>query len=126
MNRIASLARVADEARNGRDFWLGLRDFLDGFYVSPRAAALADEPGRLAETLAEGARFDAYLGAVAEHLASQFRLSVPAWAGDPSRILKNPYFAFETYEGRMFLLVDSPAAFRARHIFVSSDALGRV
>lgn len=124
--RLASLAEVAEKSTDSQAFWLWLRDFLDGFYTSPQPAALAQEPLRLRETLPEGNRLDAYLAAVAEHLATTFRLRIPAWTQDPSRILRQPYFALNTHEGRMFLIVDSPIAFRARNIFVSADALSRI
>lgn len=80
----------------------------------------------LTETLQDGGYANAYLAALAEHLAGYFRFSAPAWCINPARNLKEPRFAFTTPEGRMFLLVESPTAFRSRNIFISADGLSRV
>ncbi len=56
-----------------------LREFLDEFYVEPskakRQRMLEDEPAPTGN-----ARADAYLAAVAEHLAFRHGLDVPDWA----------------------------------------------
>jgi hypothetical protein len=122
--RINSLREIADRSMNPEDFWLNFRDFLDGFYRSPGESAISEEPVSLHGRM-EGDHFDAYLAATGEHLAAKYRLAVPAWVRSPARILRSPYFAFGTHEGRMFLLVESPTAFRARNIFISADALNR-
>jgi hypothetical protein len=124
--RIGSLAAVAKAADTPENFFYALRDFLDGFYPAPSAEHLRDEPERLAARLNDDSYADAYLAAVAEHLAQAHNLPVPAWANDPTRIVREPRFAFKTPEGRIFLLAESPAAFRARNIFISADALTRV
>ncbi len=124
--RIASLAAVADAAGTPEQFSYALRDFLDGFYPEPSAEKLREEPVRLACRLGDQNYADAYLAAVAEHLASAHGLPVPGWANDPTRVVTEPTFAFKTPEGRIFLLAESPAAFRARNIFISADALSRV
>jgi len=124
--RIGSLAAVAQAADTREQFFYALRDFLDGFYPEPSAEKLREEPVRLTARLADQNYADAYLAAVAEHLASAHGLPVPAWAKDPTRVATEPTFAFKPPEGRIFLLAESPAAFRARNIFISADALSRV
>jgi len=124
--RIGSLEEIARRSSSKDDFWLNLGDFLDGFYHHPDPSALRDEPLFLSEKLANGPYFDAYLAGLGEHLARQYRFPVPSWVEHPKRILLRPVFAFDTYEGKMFLLVESPPAFRARNIFISADALTRV
>ncbi len=64
--------------------------------------------------------------ALAEHLATQHHLPIPAWSRNAERCLKKPKFSFKTPEGQMFLLVESPTAFRVRNIFISADGLSRV
>jgi hypothetical protein len=124
--RIGSIALLARDSKTASLFSLGLADFLDGFYEQPSGGKLADEPISLKSTLEDEGYADAYLAALAEHLALQFHLPVPAWTQNPNRILKIPRFAFESEEGRMFLLMESPTAFRKRHIFISADGLSRV
>jgi hypothetical protein len=123
---LESIAAIAEQVRGQVDFSLGLRDFLDGFYANPKASKLADEPRRLTTILNDDGYADAYLAALAEHLAGHYRFPAPAWCKNPERSLKKPQFAFETPEGRIFLLVESPTAFRVRNIFISAEGLTRV
>jgi len=124
--RLESLAAVAAQSRTREHFSLGYRDFLDGFYAKPEAACLQQEPQLLRDVLNDQGYADAFLGALAEHLARQHHYPIPRWSQKTERILDEPAFAFKTHEGRMFLLVESPTAFRARNIFISADALTRV
>jgi hypothetical protein len=122
--RIRSLREIASRSTNPDDFWLNFRDFLDGFYRFPNESAIREEPDSLLGRM-EGDHFDAYLAATGEHLAEKYHFAVPAWAQSSARVLRQPYFVFSTHEGRMFLLVESPTAFRARNIFITADALNR-
>ena len=101
-----------------------LREFLDEFYSesSPRerAAMLSDEP-----PLGENDRANAYLAAVAEHLALHHHVNVPDWTGDSSRFLKRPFFPCGLESLKATMLVESPAAFRRRLIFVGAEPLYR-
>jgi hypothetical protein len=99
-----------------------LREFLDSFYLAPadeRAASIAEEPKRISAT------HDAYLAAVAEHLARRFDLPIPAWTEEGGRFLHEPFFAGGLESLKATLLVESPIAFRRRLLFVSADALSR-
>ena len=122
---LESIAAIAGQSVSAQHFSLAFRDFLDGFYENPQAAKLADEPRRLTSILNDDGYADAYLAAMADHLASQYRFPVPAWCRNPELSLKEPHFAFKTPEGRMFLLVESPTAFRVRNIFISAEGLTR-
>ena len=122
---LESIAAIAEQSATAEHFSLGFRDFLDGFYENPQAIKLSDEPRRLAGILNDEGYADAYLAALAEHLARQYQFPVPAWCQNPERSLPEPKFAFKTPEGRMFLLVESPTAFRVRNIFISADGLSR-
>jgi hypothetical protein len=123
---LESIASIAERTKSAGDFSLALRDFLDGFYENPQAIKLEDEPKYLAEILKDGGYADAYLAALAEHLAKQYKFLIPAWCRNPARSMERPTFAFKTPEGQMFLLVESPTAFRVRNIFISADGLTRV
>ncbi|MDR2507794.1 MAG: hypothetical protein LBD67_07355 [Candidatus Accumulibacter sp.] len=101
-----------------------LREFLDEFYVErdqrERAAMLAEEP-----PLSDNDRLNAYLAAVAEHLALRYRLDIPDWVLTPPRFLKRPFFPAGLESLKATLLMESPAAFRRRMIFVGADPLYR-
>jgi hypothetical protein len=68
---------------------------------------------------------DAYLAAVAEHLAEYWRLRCPQWVNDGHRFLHRPFFAGGLENLKATLLVESPTAFRRRMIFVGADVLSR-
>jgi len=124
--RPKTLAEVAQLALNGESFDRCLANFLDEFYASPEADALADTPPSLAPTLGESGQVqDAYLAATAEELARAHRFSVPAWVAAETRKLHHPWFASPLAALRAVLLLESPAAFRARNLFVSENALTR-
>ena len=116
---------IGEIAAGGGEVSFAIRDFLDGFYAHPDACALADAPALLAGKITDGARLDAYLAAIAEHLCRMNGWPAPAWTFAPQRFLEMPWFCMNTHAGRMLLLMDSPSAFRARNIFVSADALAR-
>jgi hypothetical protein len=124
--RPKTLAGVARRAANGESFDRCLAEFLDEFYAFPDAAALSGEPELLAPKRGEQGRVqDAYIAAVAEHLAYHFKLPVPSWVADEERLLHRPWFATPLAALRAVLIHESPPAFRARNIFVSANALSR-
>ena len=136
MAALSSSARDA-AARRPRSLWevatwgrdLGgidafLREFLDTFYLErdgdARTAMLSREP-----PLSDDDRVNAYLAAVAEHLAFREHLAVPRWASGRGRFLRRPFFPAGLESLKATLLVESPTAFRRRMIFVGADPLYR-
>lgn len=120
--RPATLKDVALRTLDGEPFDPLLREFLDAFYgadASTRTAALVGTPPPI------GPVHDAYLAAVAEHLARKYELAIPQWVDDPQRFLDKPFFAGGLETLKAILLVESPLAFRRRQIFVSANALSR-
>ena len=124
--RPGTLAEVAQFTVSGESFDLCIANFLDEFYAAPSAARLSTEPNLLAPMLADPGRVqDAYLAAVAEHLAYTHGFPIPTWAGNKNRKLHRPWFASQLAGLRAVLILESPAAFRARNLFVSENALSR-
>ena len=124
--RPKTLAEVAQLALQQQPFHFCLRSFLDEFYFQPEAAALETEPVRLQNAIpGQGEVYDAYLAAVAETLSGQAGFQTPSWAYEESRKLRHPWFALTFASLRAVLLVESPAAFRSRNLFVSENALSR-
>jgi hypothetical protein len=125
--RPKTLAEVAERALAGDEFGRCLANFLDEFYASPNEAALSPTPPLLAPHFGEiGQVEDAYLAATAEELARAFNLPVPAWTDAEDRKLHRPWFASPLAALRAGLLLESPAGFRSRNLFVSENALTRV
>ena len=119
--RPSSLCEVAERVSAGQPFDPTLREFLDEFYNHPdrRDAMISEEPRSV------GMLPDAYLAAVAEHLAERWQLRYPPWVNAEHRFLKRPFFAGGLENLKATLLVESPVAFRRRMIFVGADVLSR-
>ena len=126
--RPRSLFEVVRDAETAEEIGCNLADFLDHVnWLAQRpaaavrvAASLRTEPPRTGDAVQ-----DAYLAAVAAHLAHRLRIRVPAWAEKKCRRLEHPWFALPDAWARATLLRDSPAAFRERNLFTTEDALHR-
>jgi hypothetical protein len=120
-----TLAGVALRARSGEDFHPAVREFLDEFALRvdehSRAAAIAEKPLPTGEQ-----RQDAYLGALAEHLAVRHGLERPAWSLEADRFLPRFWFVSEVPGFRAISIAQAPAAFRRRNVFVPERSLHRV
>lgn len=120
-----TLARVARRVRDGESFHYAVREFLDEF-------ALRADDGTRTESIAErpestgDRRHDAYLGALAEHLAAVHGLDRPLWSVEPGRFLDRFWFVSEVPGFRAVSIAQAPAAFRRRGVFVPERSLHRV
>ncbi len=124
--RPKTLAEVAQLALDGDSFDRCLANFLDEFNAAPEPKALGASPALLAPTFGEPARVqDAYLAATAEELARARNFTVPGWTDEDARKLHRPWFASPLAALRAVLLLESPAAFRSRNLFISENALTR-
>lgn len=121
----ATLAGVAHRVQAGEDFRVAVREFLDEFALRgddrSRAEAIAERPAATGDR-----RHDAYLGALAEHLAAVHGLDRPAWSVEPERFLDRFWFASDVPGFRAVSIAQAPAAFRRRGIFVPERSLHRV
>jgi hypothetical protein len=123
--RPRTLAEVAALARAGDSFDFALREFLDEFGIRPDVDRLLEEPGWLKGVVEHGERWDAFLAATAEWLATELGRAPPAWVWEEQRTLHRPWFAVPWSGLRAILLQESPTAFRSRNLFVSGNALSR-
>lgn len=125
MRRPGSLAEVADAAIDRTAFQFALAEFLDQFSIDQSSDMLSREPDMLADRFPAGDVCDAYLAAVAVALARDIRATPPAWSWQEGRKLRRPWFAHPGAALRATLLLESPAPFRERNLFVSANALSR-
>lgn len=121
--RPGSLAEVSQRSTQGESFEYELADFLHEFAFRGEIAMLTEAPALLCELAERGVVYDAYLAAVAVSLAAKLGQPAPSWTRQPKRILRDPWFASPGRHMRALLLVESPAAFRERNLFVSANAL---
>lgn len=123
MRRPNTLVEVATAATIDIDaFQSTLAGFLDDFYmnVDRRQAMIDIEPPFTSDRV-----YDAYLGAVGEHLARRWGIEVPAWTRSERRRLHRPSFMTKIEAFKPLLLAQSPLAFRKRMIFVEAEPLKR-
>lgn len=124
--RPKTLAEVARQTAGGESFDRCLSNFLDEFYCAPNANALAETPLFLAGEFGEiGSVQDAYLAATAEEIARAHSLALPEWAHSEARKLHKPWFSSQLASLRAVLILESPAGFRSRNLFISENALAR-
>lgn len=120
-----TLAGVAQRTCSGEDFHRAIREFLDEFALrgddSSRFDAISEKPLPTGEP-----RQDAYLGALAEHLAVTHGLERPSWSVEPERFLPSFWFVSETPGFRAISISQAPAAFRRRNVFLPERSLHRV
>jgi hypothetical protein len=121
--RPRTIAGIAERTvADASTFDRSVREFLDSWQSmnpSERDNAIRSEPVSI------GMVQDAYVAALAEHLALGGKRIVPEWTRGPSRFLREPFFAGGLESLKAILLVESPLAFRRRLIFISADALSR-
>jgi hypothetical protein len=132
-NNLAAIAARTLRGKTKKErletFGFALRNFLDRFYAAPQPEKQeilhGKEPKKLRGALKDGGVADAYLAAVANHLCARYKIAPPAWSHTGHRLPAKPWFALKSPEARIWLLTQSPAAFRERNLFISRDALTR-
>jgi hypothetical protein len=121
---LADLARVARRQAADEETMLRLcLQFIDDFREADaqvRASLLEATPGSTGDP-----RWDAFLGALAEHLAYHCDLPVPRWTGRKGRFLRRWWFLSDLPSVKAAALAESPAAFRRRGVFVTEDLFAR-
>jgi hypothetical protein len=121
----ATLAGVAERTRSSEKFDYAVREFLDEFVLRgserSRREAIAERPESTGDP-----RWDAYLGALAEHLAVVHQIERPSWSVEPDRFLDRFWFVSEVPGFRAVAIAQAPAAFRRRGVFVPERSLHRV
>src|SRR5258708_5865186 len=115
-----TLGEVVRRVKAGEQkFDPSLREFLDSFYVNPgkRQQAIEERPDSI------DAVHDAYVAAVAEHLARIYGLQIPEWSETHGNGLREPFFAagLQSFKGES--VSARPTAFCRRLLFVTKDAL---
>jgi hypothetical protein len=121
----STLSGVARRSAAGEDFHHAVREFLDEYALRSddrsRLEAIGERPPPSGED-----RHDAYLGALAEHLAALDDLPRPRWSIEPERFLARFWFVTEIAGFRAISIAQAPAAFRRRGIFIPERSLHRV
>lgn len=120
-----TLAASAKRAIAGEEFRHCVREFLDEFALRPEGKS-RQEAIREAPLPTGDPRHDAYLGALAEHLAALHDLERPPWSLEPQRFLSRFWFVSEVPGFRAIAIAQAPAAFLRRGVFIPERSLHRV
>lgn len=119
-----TLAETAHRIGGGTTLREAVADFLDNIRFArdddDAAGRIREEPPTV------DPRTDAYLAAVAEHVAISRGLRAPPWTRGPARFLDHFWWPSATPALHARALVESPAAFRRRGIFIGRTTLQRV
>jgi hypothetical protein len=124
--RPGTLAEAVRRYKSGQQkFTVALGEFLDEFYMDAdterRYTRVEECPDLVEEDI-----FNAYIGAVGEHLVRRWNLGIPPkWTDDPHRFLRLPWFPPGVEAEKPIFLAESPLAFRRRMLFVEADPLRR-
>jgi hypothetical protein len=109
----------------GEEERIAIAEFLDEFYLhyghTEQLQTMIDAP----PPVSGRQPLDAYVGAIGEHLARRWGLTIPFWVEDECRFLDTPIFADDLQLMKPILLRDSPIAFRRRLIFTEAEPLRR-
>jgi len=107
---------------------IAIAEFLDEFYIRYGHYGLTEELQAMIDSpppVSGGQPLDAYVGAIGEHLARRWGLTIPSWTEDERRFLDTPLFVDDLQLMKPILLRDSPIAFRRRLIFTEAEPLRR-
>ncbi len=113
--RLAELIGPADDTMR----WRYIAEFLEEFSWEPpvdRLRLLDHAPRATGDE-----RWDAFLVALAEHLAARDGRGAPEWVD--FRPLRRLWFPFNTAAARADAIVHAPAAFRSRGVYVAAHEL---
>ena len=122
----AAVARALQDQRRDRDerAFRAIFQLIDDFRsVDPD---LQEDLVRESPDETGDPRFDAFLAATVEHLTFHAGISAPAWARGRDAVLPSFWFPSPFSSTHARALIESPAAFRRRGIFIENSDLHRV
>lgn len=126
----AAATRVlsADSTALGEAWRFGILQVLDDYERARRAGGTARAAALFAEAPPPtgDCRVDAAQAALAEHLARRDGWTPPRWAFTDDRYAQPWWFVSGLVSWHATALVQSPAAFRKRGVFITDRALDRV
>jgi hypothetical protein len=118
-----SLAEIARAMITTPDEQKCLRYFFEFMRGADAAGAAALTLIQHEPALTGSARFDALLGAAAEHLAARFGQPGPLWSVSVDRFLETSWWVSDLPSARAFALVWAPPSFRRRGIYLDRHDL---
>jgi hypothetical protein len=107
--------------RSGVDYQRPINAFVDDF----RRATPGERRTLVADPIRESGPMEGLVAAVVSALSRECALAAPAWTEGVSS--PSPFFALpaRSFAMRLRLMVEAPAPFRVRNVFVPEDYLSR-
>ena len=113
-----TIADTFDQICAKQEPWVAIGNFLNDwwFYAAEHRRELIDKPIASAST-PDTQRWAAFCAAMVEWLCWEDGLSFPAWTDQECYILSEPWFLYEKWTRRAWLLATTPAPFKMRNIY---------
>ena len=121
---LSTTVATARDQRSERDAcWSIIVQFIDDFARANDASRVQTVANRPSTTGSH--RWDAFVAALTEHLCRLHGVRVPRWALDQAYVLEEWWFPSGYESLHATALVESPASFAVRGIFLTGGALAR-
>ncbi|MDQ6662265.1 MAG: hypothetical protein M3Z24_15025 [Chloroflexota bacterium] len=120
--RWTTIAEAFEQICNNQEPWVAIGNFLNDWwrFAAECRRELIETPLAPAPT-SELNRWAAFCAGMVEWLCQQENVPCPAWTEQECYVLSEPWFYYEDWESRAWLLATTPVPFKVRNLFVGDQ-----